>query len=344
MEISQIIWDYMLKHEQSPAAFSPTAATHVRRAPERRLMDIAYMVVTVVSPDGIGYLMHLPLKGAVQKVGQQRLDADFITEEHSHDHIELAYVAKGSLHQSIGGEELHFKEGEFCLIDSSVPHHERLVSDGSVIAYLIFDDTFFSNTITQHSQAHLNTSLKAMIDQSRKRYRYIRFTPKDEKETASVSTFTHIVTELLSNYPNKEHIVANYIERLLVLIPREYKMNLNGFDRNEQTQALVDDIYGYISENISEITVRDVAEAYHYHPDYLNRLFRQHTGRTLSSQIQRMRMEQALTLLLETKLPVQTISNQVGYNNVSYFYQKFRELFDRTPDEMRKETKALARE
>lgn len=348
MQIYEMILDYMQKHPQSPAVFStqldypyaPVKQRSSRTVPERKLRDLAYMIITVTSPKEIGQIVHLPLKGNPHTIGEQKLHSVFITEEHSHNHIELAYIAKGKLHQRIDGEDIYFKEGEFCLIDSNVPHYEFLISDGSIIAYLIFDDIFFAESITQHINDHLNTSLKAIIDKNRKRYRYIRFTPKDHLENLSISTFRQILSEFLSNYPNKEHLIIDYIERLLVLIPREYQMNLTSFDQKEQKQALINDIIGYISENIAEVTVQNIASAYHYHPDYLNRLFREFTGHTISFQIQKLRMEQALTLLLESSLPVQSISNQIGYNNVSFFYRKFKERYLCTPDDIRNQRTA----
>ena len=343
MKISEIILDYMQKHPQAPAAFSPSHDypyesdnhAHARTVPERKLLDLAYMIITTISTDSVGHLLHLPLKGSPHTIGKQKLDSEFVTEEHSHNHIELAYVAKGSLHQRINGEDIYFKEGDFFLIDSNVPHYEFMVADGSIIAYLIFDDIFFSKNMTRDINDSLNTSLKAMIDKNRKRYRYIRFTPKDDRENMSVVTFKQILSELLSNYPNKEQLVIGYIERLLVRIPREYQMHINGFDQKEQRHALIGDITGYISENAAEVTVQAIADAYHYNPDYLNRLFKEFTGQTISSMIQKVRLERALTLLLESRLPVQAVSRQIGYNNVSYFYRKFKETYHCTPDDIR---------
>ncbi|MBM7654638.1 AraC-like DNA-binding protein [Neobacillus cucumis] len=48
------------------------------------------------------------------------------------------------------------------------------------------------------------------------------------------------------------------------------------------------------------------------------------------------RMTKASILLTNSSLTVQEIANEIGYNNLGFFYKKFVAYFDQTPSEYRK--------
>lgn len=72
-------------------------------------------------------------------------------------------------------------------------------------------------------------------------------------------------------------------------------------------------------------------------PDYLSRLFKKSTGKSLSQYIRQVRMERASELLRTTSRKVIDIGTSVGYANYSYFCQSFREYFGRSPEKYRQE-------
>ena len=67
----------------------------------------------------------------------------------------------------------------------------------------------------------------------------------------------------------------------------------------------------------------------------MSRLIRQKTGHTYKELLQRRRFRKAVELLMETELPVNDVVAAVGYENNSYFYRKFRERYEMTPNEYR---------
>ena len=58
-------------------------------------------------------------------------------------------------------------------------------------------------------------------------------------------------------------------------------------------------------------------------------------GQNLSKYIKQYRMEKAKELLTGTNMKIVNISEQVGYPNVSYFVQSFREYFGVSPQKFR---------
>ena len=70
------------------------------------------------------------------------------------------------------------------------------------------------------------------------------------------------------------------------------------------------------------------------------RLFKRVCGETYTTYANRIRMERAAQLLLETDFPIRVILELVGYLGASsYFYKKFKATYGMTPSEYRNKTK-----
>jgi AraC-like DNA-binding protein len=68
-----------------------------------------------------------------------------------------------------------------------------------------------------------------------------------------------------------------------------------------------------------------------------HRLFRQHARMTVLEYVTQLRIGQACSMLVSTEQPVAHVAQAVGYNNLSHFNRKFRELKRCTPREYRGE-------
>lgn len=86
----------------------------------------------------------------------------------------------------------------------------------------------------------------------------------------------------------------------------------------------------------SKITLKDYADRYYIHPNYLVRLFRQCTGSTFNEILTRTRMEKAKNLLLTSSRNASDIARDVGYEDPRYFRELFRRHHMHTPSEYRK--------
>ena len=106
-----------------------------------------------------------------------------------------------------------------------------------------------------------------------------------------------------------------------------------GSIRREITQ-----VTEYISKNYgSDLSVEMLASIVFLTPDYLSRLFKKTTGKSLSQYIRQYRMDKARELLIRTNKKIIDIGIQVGYPNYSYFCQSFREYFGTSPEKYRQE-------
>ena len=99
-----------------------------------------------------------------------------------------------------------------------------------------------------------------------------------------------------------------------------------------------ENITRYICENVaSGVNLSAVADHFGYNANYFSRYFKQLTGVTFTAYLNRVRIERACELLnAESRLSINEIAAQCGYNSASQFISTFEKLMGVTPGAYRK--------
>lgn len=82
-------------------------------------------------------------------------------------------------------------------------------------------------------------------------------------------------------------------------------------------------------------SLSDLADRVHVSPRTLLRRFKQATGLPPLAYLQQIRLEQARTLLLDTRLTIEAIAGLVGYQDRASFQVRFRQTFGLSPARFR---------
>ena len=72
---------------------------------------------------------------------------------------------------------------------------------------------------------------------------------------------------------------------------------------------------------------------------HLCRIFKQHTGVTITHYINALRMQYAYKLIIETNIPIKDIYIMCGYENSQYFNRVFKKIRGCTPSSARREAR-----
>ena len=124
--------------------------------------------------------------------------------------------------------------------------------------------------------------------------------------------------------------MERYMEYLL-------RHTMQYISKYEQSRSVVGKVQEYIGSHLSEkITRTSMAKLVFMNSDYLARIFKKETGLSLGEYLQVRRIEEAKRQLAQTDIPVSVISQNVGYDNFSYFSYLFHERTGMTPVEYRK--------
>lgn len=106
---------------------------------------------------------------------------------------------------------------------------------------------------------------------------------------------------------------------------------------------VIDEIISYIHENYqNQITNKELADMAGYHEYHLNRLFTNHTGKSIHNYILNTRLNQAKLLIVNSDYSLSEIANKTGFNNYTYFSSYFKQSIGVTPMEYKKNMKNKA--
>jgi AraC family transcriptional regulator len=72
------------------------------------------------------------------------------------------------------------------------------------------------------------------------------------------------------------------------------------------------------------LRIAEIAAAVHVHPAHLARVFRAHHGETIGHRIRRLRLDWAMSALVEGDLPIRDIATQAGFAHQSHFTRVFK--------------------
>jgi AraC-like DNA-binding protein/mannose-6-phosphate isomerase-like protein (cupin superfamily) len=105
----------------------------------------------------------------------------------------------------------------------------------------------------------------------------------------------------------------------------------------DKNGIIADKARKFLESNVHKnVSVEEVAAKFFLSPHYFSRKFKAETGLGIKEFHNRARMEKSLELLRDPLLSVSDVARKLGFNNVNYFTNKFREHFRVPPTEKRK--------
>ena len=97
----------------------------------------------------------------------------------------------------------------------------------------------------------------------------------------------------------------------------------------------------YISQNFNQdLKLEEVARANGFSVSVMGRGFKKIAGMGFSAYLRKVRVEHAQELLSSTVLPIAQVSQECGFNNLQYFFDVFKKVTGKTPQEFRNTPKA----
>ena len=86
----------------------------------------------------------------------------------------------------------------------------------------------------------------------------------------------------------------------------------------------------------SELSLKSLASQLGFSPSYLSVLIKKELGLPFQDYLIQERMKKAKLLLLTTDLKIYEIAEQVGFEDMNYFSQRFKQVVGLTPRQFKK--------
>ena len=102
--------------------------------------------------------------------------------------------------------------------------------------------------------------------------------------------------------------------------------------------VLKENIISYINKNYCNPNIYAplIADKFNISEKYLYKLIKEHTGKSLSSYIESLRMEKVIDMLKDIDIPIVNISSSCGFNSANSFYKAFKRCYSVSPSSYRK--------
>lgn len=105
---------------------------------------------------------------------------------------------------------------------------------------------------------------------------------------------------------------------------------------DEKASPMVKKALDYIRKNYSkDINLKTISANFNLSAAYLGYLFRKETGDSFTNYLNKIRVEKAKELLLNTNMRVIEVSEKVGYVNTNYFFIIFKKMTGMSPSEFK---------
>lgn len=150
------------------------------------------------------------------------------------------------------------------------------------------------------------------------------------EESYSISDFFILKTDKCTT---EDELRKVHIEMIEGYTNRMRQIKLSGVYSKQIVRA-VSHMIGHLH---SRITLEDTARKLKISPAYLSRLFKKETGMTFGDYMNKLRIEEAATLILNTEYSDTEISSMLGFSSQSYFIKVFRKYMDTTPKQYKRQ-------
>lgn len=229
---------------------------------------------------------------------------------HSHPYIELMYFIEGKGNLEVSGTQMTISLFDTVVYPANWEHQEDIISEKKreiICLWVDLPGLELEEPIKLHDQENTLSQI----------FRFIHYEAKRE---------------------DPEPLLLEYgIKLLLTIILRNNSEAMEHMD--VLTKALQ-----YIHARFNEkITLDQLAAMEHISKSYLSRLFKRHTGMTVISYVNNLRIQMAKRLLTSTSESVNEIAYQVGFESTKYFFRIFKTLVGESPASFRRNYKATAK-
>lgn len=243
---------------------------------------------------------------------------------HTHSYYEMEIILYGDVYEVVNRNKYITKPEGFVFLSPSELHNVELIDDETILLCIKIKHEMFTPKI-QRILKSVNFPL--LGEMKEEEYKFIgECIEKIEK-----------IKETIKEYDLLREIVMKMLEALVIYVicryDNEHYNSLIDLKNDQMINAII-----YVRENYDKnINMKSVSEKIGYSYNYFGNRFKEITGQNFISYLNDIRLSQAYNKLMLGDDPVESVCENVGFGNISYFYRKFNEKYKCTPGQLRKE-------
>ncbi|KAF2330510.1 AraC family transcriptional regulator [Flavobacterium ginsenosidimutans] len=260
---------------------------------------------------------------------QEDCETIFYDKYHQHEEIQISYIKKGEGKILVGDMITEYQKGDIIILGSNLPHvFKSDISESrgmSVMLTVFFTENGFGKDFFNLPELNIVepffTAIKNGIQIRDAKPSIIRKFKKF-KEADKYDRFILLMSMLKAfSQSDKKHL-SNYV------------FNKPFTDaEGKRMQMVFDFVMTHYQKNI---TLDEIAQIANMTKNAFCKYFKTRTKKTFFQFLIEIRIEHAAKLLIKNKeLSIIEISELSGFNNISNFNRKFKEIKKKTPFEFK---------
>lgn len=266
-----------------------------------------------------------------------RASETFNLQEHSHDFVEIAYVAEGKGFHYIGDDIVPVRKGDLFYIPVGISHVFRpadaAVKEPLIVYNCIFGLELFDRIIRSHSLLLPSENAGALLA-VRNRTEWL----KVEEQSADVRS---LVQRLYQEYALRQEgrglMILAYVVQLLLTL---YRSMDGGHSRSyADADSRIEEAIRYIQLHLdAPLPLTDISAKINIGKRQFNRLIKKATGQTYTDYLHSLQIERCCEQLRTTDRKVYEIAEAMGFKDMKHFHAIFKRKTGLSPREYRKRT------
>lgn len=254
--------------------------------------------------------------------------------KHSHNYVEMVYMCSGSTTHIINDRErIILQEGDLLFLNQHATQEILPAKENDIAVNFIILPEFFDRAFSMIERENiLHDFLISVLSQDSSRSSYLHFQAKD------ILPVQNLIENMIWTLLHKKagtNTINQTTMGLLFLNLSMFADAINQDGPNQYEQNLVFSVLKYIETHYKNGSLTEAAKELGQPAYSISRLLKKHTKFNFKELLQQRKLQQAAYLLSQTPLTVEAVMKNIGYDNSSYFYRKFREKYGCSPRQYR---------
>ena len=249
------------------------------------------------------------------------LDLDYFDAPwHYHPEYEITLIQKGKGVRFVGGHAQEYADLDLVGLAPDIPHHwkSNLEHPGSKAIVIQFNPVLYGKHFWELPEMKGG---KAILNEMQFGLSFIA----DETIKA---LFQQISQEEGLSRTNLLFVILSKLSQLTYT----RLLSSNDYASIDLAKSRLEKVYLLVKKHFKEnLKVNDYANEVALTKESFSRFFKQKTGQTFISYLNNYRIEYASKLLKETNMKIIEIAYESGFQNLSNFNRRFKEIKKRSP-------------
>jgi AraC family transcriptional regulator, transcriptional activator of pobA len=267
-------------------------------------------------------------------LNSQRFKIDYILTPNHHDYLEIGYIYDGKGILTVENKKYNVKKDDIIILSNYELHTFSTTKNQFFYLIVIY---FMPELIYSPGGLYIDFNyLKPFF------YRESNFSHVIHPDKIDSKYLFSLIDKIYSLNLKKE---INYrleskihLTEILLKLVKYYGTSSTKFSKSYSKKVKdINRLKGLMTllqkEYNRDITLAEAANITNMSIHYFCKFFKKVIGKTFTNYLLSIRIDKAKELLLTEKVTITSIAYKVGFENLSYFYRKFREFTGYCPTE-----------